>query len=228
MNAPTNATSQAKPSALPDAWIEKLFSQFAAAHGRKFADLWHGCNLADVKALWAEELGTMTREELAAGWAACRRREWPPTLPEFVNLCRPDTSEEAFRRAVSLTATPVDQRDYGTDSVLYWAIQRFGEHDLRTAVWERAKDRWRSILEACRDENRRGMLPIIPERREALPAPGQTAISREEAAKRVKSMGLQLNPRGDKDWAQRIAERKAQGEPVHYLAEKFAAEALAA
>lgn len=228
MNAPTNATSLAKPSVLPDAWIERLFSQFAAAYGRKFADLWLGCALGDVKALWAEELGSMTREELAAGWAACKRREWPPTLPEFVNLCRPDTSEEAFRRAVALTTTPVDQRDYGADSVLYWAIQRFGEHELRTAVFERSKDRWRSILEACRDENWRGMLPVIPERNPSLPAPGQTTISREEAAKRVKSLGLQLNPRGDKDWAHRLMERKDKGEAVHYLAAQYAAEALAA
>lgn len=85
---PTLATSQQKSSALPDAWIERLFARFEAMYGAKFADAWKGCNIASVKSVWAETLGTLSRDELAAGVAGCMAKEWPPTLPEFVKLCR--------------------------------------------------------------------------------------------------------------------------------------------
>ena len=88
---PTNqtlATSQPKSSALPEEWIERLFARFEAMYGAKFADAWKGCDLRNVKIVWAETLGSLSRDELSAGIAGCMTREWPPTLPEFVKLCR--------------------------------------------------------------------------------------------------------------------------------------------
>ncbi len=88
---PTNqtlATSQPKSSALPEEWIERLFARFEAMYGAKFADAWKGCDLRNVKVVWAETLGSLGRDELSAGVAGCMTREWPPTLPEFVKLCR--------------------------------------------------------------------------------------------------------------------------------------------
>ena len=85
---PTLATSQQSPSALPDQWVERLFARFEAMYGAKFADAWKGCDLLNVKAIWAETLGAMSREELAAGVAGCMGKDWPPTLPEFVKLCK--------------------------------------------------------------------------------------------------------------------------------------------
>ena len=93
---PTNqtiATSQPKSSALPEEWIERLFARFEAMYGARFADSWKGCDLRNVKIVWAETLGSLSRDELSAGIAGCMTREWPPTLPEFVKLCRqPDPS----------------------------------------------------------------------------------------------------------------------------------------
>ena len=85
---PTLATSQQSPSALPDQWVERLFSRFEAMYGARFADAWKGCDLRNVKDIWAETLGAMSREELAAGVAGCMGKDWPPTLPEFVKLCK--------------------------------------------------------------------------------------------------------------------------------------------
>ncbi len=88
---PTNqtiATSRPRSSALPDEWIERLFSRFEAMYGARFADAWKGCDIANVKSFWAETLGSLSRAEISAGVAGCMAREWPPTLPEFVKLCR--------------------------------------------------------------------------------------------------------------------------------------------
>jgi hypothetical protein len=73
---------------LPDQWIEKLFARFEAMYGAKFADAWKGCDLKSMKSLWAETLGALSRDELANGVAGCMSKDWPPTLPEFVKLCR--------------------------------------------------------------------------------------------------------------------------------------------
>ncbi len=85
---PIPATSQPKSSALPEGAIDRLFSRFEAMYGAKVGESWKGCDLRNVKAVWAETLGAMNREELAAGIAGCRVRDWPPTLPEFVKLCK--------------------------------------------------------------------------------------------------------------------------------------------
>lgn len=85
---PILATSQQRSSALPEPWIERLFSRFEAMYGAKFADAWKGCDLRNVKVVWAEALGACSREELAAGISGCLRKDWPPTLPEFLKLCR--------------------------------------------------------------------------------------------------------------------------------------------
>jgi hypothetical protein len=57
-------------------------------YGARFADAWKGCDLRNVKSVWAETLGSLSRDELARGVAGCMGREWPPTLPEFVKMCR--------------------------------------------------------------------------------------------------------------------------------------------
>ena len=79
---PIPETSQPKSSALPEQAISRLFARFEAMYGAKFADAWKGCDIRNVKAVWAETLGALSREELAAGVSGCMGREWPPTLPE--------------------------------------------------------------------------------------------------------------------------------------------------
>lgn len=105
MNAPlpTSATSQARPSALPDAWVERLFERLAALYGSRFADLWRGTDAENVKAVWAEKLaGFHDRPEvLKAALDACDDKPWPPTLPEFLGFCR-----NAAGRGEVFTALP--------------------------------------------------------------------------------------------------------------------------
>lgn len=208
MNAPTNATSLANPSVLPspipEAWVEKLFSRFSAMYGRKFADLWSDCNLANVKALWAEELGILTRDELASGVAACKIREWPPTLPEFLRLCRPEPDFDALFAGAANSASTGDWKG---NRLAFWAAQSVGAFDVRNEPYYRMEARWKkAVTELLAD----GELPEIPPRQEALPAPGQQSITKEEAAKIVKAFGFKQEQRSDqKAWARKIMESPA-------------------
>ena len=88
MTQKQNETSQPKSSALPDGAIDRLFHRFEAMYGAKVGEAWKGCDLRNVKAVWAETLGLFSRDQLSAGISGCMGRDWPPTLPEFVKLCR--------------------------------------------------------------------------------------------------------------------------------------------
>src|SRR6516164_1064674 len=85
MHSLTSSTSTSVPISL----VEKLFARFEALYGRKFIDMWEKTDLHAVKELWAEEMGKLSCDELKRGYASLMQRQWPPTLPEFLNLCRP-------------------------------------------------------------------------------------------------------------------------------------------
>lgn len=69
-------------------WIERIFSRMAALYGASFGRQWDGTNLAEVKRVWAEKLGAFTANNIASALNACDDRQYPPNLPEFIELCR--------------------------------------------------------------------------------------------------------------------------------------------
>lgn len=87
----TKSTLPAKLSVLPESWIEKIFGYMGDYYGSLFSDRWKDCNIANVKRTWAESLASFTdhpecfRLALKSMIDECRM---PPTLPEFVALCR--------------------------------------------------------------------------------------------------------------------------------------------
>lgn len=203
MNASTNTTSLAKPSALPDSWIEKLFSRFSAMYGRKFADLWSGCNLKEVKAAWAEDLAVFSGEEIKYGLAACKTRTFPPTLPEFILLCRPAIDYEALY----IGAANALNDGRWKSKLAYWATRSVGMFEVRNEPYKRMEARWKNAVDELLSD---GELPEIPPRQEALPKPGQNSIGKEEAARRVKELGINPTSQKDpKDWARKILESPA-------------------
>lgn len=187
----TSLASRAESrSAVPASWIDKLFSRFSAMYGGRFADLWRVCDISEVKAIWAEELAVLSREQLAAGVSACMARDWPPTLPEFLKLCRPPIDfESAYIEAVE----QMRRREFGEDKwsspAVYWAAVTIGTWDLRNATWGAIKGRWSRVFQ---EQVERGAWPEIPKKAEQLPAPGETAIDPEEAKRRIDAIRAML------------------------------------
>ena len=85
-----SAILPASPSALPEKWIDKLFERLEALYGARFHDAWRGVDLANVKRTWAEKLADFASmpDCLKSALDACDEKPWPPTLPEFLALCR--------------------------------------------------------------------------------------------------------------------------------------------
>lgn len=92
--------STARPSALPDAWIDRLFMRFAVLYGKHWLDMWAGIPMEQVKAAWASELASVPAERFGPALQAVGK--FPPTLPEFVALCKPQPPipSPAYHRAL--------------------------------------------------------------------------------------------------------------------------------
>ncbi len=115
---------------LPEAWIDRIFARMEAAYGSLFLDRWRGCDIIEVKKVWAEELRSFSDYPECFGGALkamIDECKFPPTLPEFVSLCRkwysvpanplmlkapsPLSKEEAAQRMAELKQRFFSQKD---------------------------------------------------------------------------------------------------------------------
>lgn len=99
---PTNATSPANQPASSERGIDRLFGELESLYGSRFADLWSGTDIERVKAKWTEKLRGFSDHPgvIQKAVDALDERPSPPTLPEFIQLCR-----DAARRFGTGTAT---------------------------------------------------------------------------------------------------------------------------
>ena len=162
-----NTLSTSTPTASPSSGIDRLFQTLLGFYGNKFVDLWRDMDPAEVKAVWRQELRTMTADELRRGIDGCRTRAWPPTLPEFLQLCRPPRNPHiAWMQARDGAA----ERDAGrigfTDPVLFEAYRRM-QADIRGGVALRGStlDQWVAVLAIVADEAAAGRTGATEPRR---------------------------------------------------------------
>ena len=75
---------------LPENWIDRIFMKMQGRYGSLFIDRWKGCDMANVKTTWADELGGFKDRPEAIGYAlqTLADNQFPPTLPEFLAACR--------------------------------------------------------------------------------------------------------------------------------------------
>lgn len=185
-------------------------------YGARFADAWRGIDPVAMKRCWAEELAGYSADEIAAGVRAMKSRDWPPTLPEFLKLCRPPTDPRA-EWAEAVEQMRVRLRGQGEDRwsrpQVYWAAVSIGAYDLNALSWDQIRGRWEKALASAKDDP-------IPEYRAQLPAPGRETITREEAANRIVDIRSRLGnavalpgttPAGTA-WAVALMKREAGGE----------------
>lgn len=176
---------QSASLSLPVEWIERLFARMAAFYGAKFADAWRGVDPAEVKAAWGEELAGYSIPEIQAGIAGLKTRDWPPTLPEFLKLCRPPLDYEmAYGEALRELPKHREGRATWSQPEIYWAAVRIGDFDLRNNPYKAIANRWKAELDRAIAEG----LTTIPEPKIALPAPGQTTVAPEVVKARFAAM----------------------------------------
>lgn len=92
MNEPSMYSQPQSPgwpaNAIPERWVEALFTAMSATYGARFADLWRGSKIEDVKRQWGVELAKLSSAQMRAGRESLTDIERAPTLPEFMAHCR--------------------------------------------------------------------------------------------------------------------------------------------
>ncbi len=225
----TAASSSTSTTPLPASWVEKLLHKMLLSYGKKFTDQWGATSTDELVAHWGQELAGYQPIEIQRGLKALETRDWPPTLPEFKKLCRkPLDATAAYYEAVAGVQARANG-EYGKWShpAIYWAAMPLS-FDLREQSYSQVRARWESALNAQLDA---GEWAEIPQPMVALPAPGKTKTSREEAAQRLRDLGAAAvvkdgAGRDAKRWARKILEQEAAGEPILPIQARFAREAL--
>lgn len=198
-----------------------------AYYGNKFLDMWRDGDMDSVKQMWANEMGKLTNEQLKRGFDSLITREWPPTLPEYIKLCKPSTdATKAYYEAVNGLA----ERQRGnlgdwSHPAIYWAATKLA-FDLKSQPYSSIKARWEKTLS---DEMDKGEWPAIPEPMIALPPPGKAELSKERAKQMLTDLGASeiFNQKGDPlRWARKILQRVARGEVLPDVSIKSAKEVL--
>ena len=189
----TTIAERANFSPLPLPWAARVIERMQALYGAKFAQQWAEVPAKRLVEIWAEELGDLTGDEIARGLKACRQRPFPPTLPEFMVLCRPPiVAEVAFHEAVhGLGQRRKGERGDWSHPAIFHAAVAVGASDMLSCSFGQLRQRWERALN---DQLAKGHWEPVPEGRVALPAPGKTAASDREAARSIQQLAADALP----------------------------------
>lgn len=67
--------------------VERLFMRMSVLYGNRFADMWAGIDLDEVKKCWSDEISVFSITQIAGAVEGLKKTNWPPTLPEFLTMC---------------------------------------------------------------------------------------------------------------------------------------------
>lgn len=218
---------------LPESWVEKMFHKMLLDYGKKFTDQWGGAESNELIAHWAQQMGSYTGPEIARGLTAMEKRDWPPTLPEFKKMCRPDNDPMVsyYEAVAGVAARAAGEMGKWSHPAVYWAAMPLA-FDLGNQTFSQIRGRWEQALSS---QMERGEWDPIPRPALALPAPGKAVLSKEGAAKMLHELGAKGIAKKASDtvehrrWAKNILERVAGGDKTLLLIQiQFAKQAVGA
>jgi hypothetical protein len=168
-------------------------------------------------------------QDIKAGLKACRSQyDWPPSCAEFIKACRPsvDRMVAYYEAVIGLQVREKGEMGTWSHPAIFWAASRMA-FDLKNQTFSQVKDRWNKALS---DEMDKGEWTSVPMPMLALPEPGKSQLSREQAAQALNDLGASdvLKPKTDhRLWAKRIvAGAKKPGHTYSALQIRFATMAL--
>lgn len=81
---------------LPKNWVDRIFARLLVRYGAAWLRMWDGIDIEAVKADWARELGHIQAETLAYALEHLPA-EKPPTVGQFLDICRRAPVKQALR-----------------------------------------------------------------------------------------------------------------------------------
>ena len=197
-NAWTRRTGTEKIRPIKTLW-DRLDGIFNAQWRARFPD---ELAIENWSKEWAEGLyeEAVTFGMVKTGLEALRRQmgpdTYPPTLPQFIALCKeiPDF-EEAFYEAQRQSASREHGEDKWSHAAVYWAAQDFGTYELRQTTWKASKTRWVRILSG-RISGQCPPIPLMlpkPVYKKGDPAAAQAAMEKIKAMPWFRVAGAMSN-----------------------------------
>lgn len=220
--------------------MDWLFGEIHGLFGTQFLDKFRSGHIANgkdtgienMKAVWAEKIRSnrMHLGEIKRGIAGCSKLKFPPSWPDFFELCRPAINvDAAIIEAVQQLQLRNEGKDQWSHPAIYWAAMKVGYHEMTTMTHAQIKPRFAPILD---DILAKGDIPEVPPARVALPAPAEKPVAPETLAKFKAALATFKGASGIADhraWAKRlVAKAEKNPEAVSPLQLRMAKEALAA
>lgn len=219
MNAPLTPNMHASidgQAALPKAWVERIFQKLHGRFGNPFTDKFRAGQLdvngedvgiVNAKNVWAEELAGFAPDEIKLALAA--RYTFPPSLDEFQKAARPQRDLSLAAMMQIAAREMAKRRNHEPQSWpsnrLFWAARRMAYDLTNPELTEKTRLQRFEIAysDAAKDADK--PIPDVSPAN-ALPAPGKTTITRQEAQERADQIGLKLGKLDTtKRWAFDIA-----------------------
>lgn len=196
--------------ALPQAWIERLFEKMLCEYGAKFSNQWGALDPHTLKRHWAQRLAGLTAEQLRAGLEALERHEWPPTLPEFVKLCKPALDPlRAYHEALSgFIARDRGQVGDWSHPAIYYAACRIGRVTLEQTEYRQIRERWEMVLADVLAEGSWETI-TAPDLQVGLSASPERV---QQALAELRCLRETFQPKGGIGWAEKIIARHESGD----------------
>jgi len=95
--------------------ITRFWERMTQLYGHRFHSAWGSCandngTITDTADLWLQGLGKFSMDEIKNGITRLIEKgmEWPPTLPEFMHLCKPERLAPYHKMAKQLPPPEVD------------------------------------------------------------------------------------------------------------------------
>lgn len=151
-------------------------------YGKRWLDQWAQLGTEEMIEHWAQGLAMLSPAELVRGCKRLDQCTWPPTLPEFRQLCRSAQDyEAAFYEAVREMYRRRDGLDEWSEPAVFWAAVRMGV-DLSGRPYEQLRNRWREAVDTALADIRSGKLADeVPAARPAMGLPPPAAVRTEES-----------------------------------------------
>jgi hypothetical protein len=171
-----------QPTGARESAIERLYSRMCRIYLTKWTHSFKGGDndVARWALEWSQEFARhgIAPQMVLAAVERCVTEyvDWPPSLPQFIAMCRPAIDyEQAFHDAVRLmhkrlTNDPKDPACWPHPAI-YWAALDFGQFELRNVSYGQAAKRWQKLL----DNRLRDGCEDVPKYVPQLAAPARNA-----------------------------------------------------
>ena len=153
--------------------MDGLIDYLAVMYGARFVDAYRGTSPEALRAVWRHELQGYTGEELQRGLTGCRLLKFPPTLPEFLALCRPPIDCEAafYEAGQQLARRSADGSDVWSHPAVYHAAVALSFELRQGMPYAALRTRWAVALTQAERDIESGRLPAeVPPRPPLLAA----------------------------------------------------------